>query len=163
MPGNTIPILTLIIVCLLFIQGGGAIYAFGGETVVNNCLFLDNVAVTTETGRTAFGGAITTSSNLNVFGSIFKKNKALQDDTSFEGGGGAIDAFSDPEVLVLSSVFELNEATNGGAALFFSFQSVDWYNNKELLFGNDAGEDCDGVAVGSNPPVCFSVGDNFSV
>jgi len=56
-------------------------------------------------------------------------------------------------------VFELNEAsTFGGAALFFD-TDVDWYNNKDLLFGNDAGEDCNGVEVDGD---CFNVGDNFS-
>ena len=96
--------------------------------------------------------------------SIFKKNKALSDSNV---GGGAIYAFG-LDVLVLSSVFELNEASNiGGAARFQSLLSVAWYNNKELLFGNDA-LDCDGVSVvgvdanGFNlPAACFSIGDNF--
>ena len=98
--------------------------------------------------------------------SIFKKNKAIQVTTSGFGGGGAIYAV-DADVLVLSSVFELNEASNtlqsntGGAALFNNALSVAWYNNKELLFGNDAGEECDGAKeVGGD---CFSVGDNFSL
>ena len=58
----------------------------------------------------------------------------------------------------------MNEASNeGGAAQFEDVSkssSVAWYNNKELLFGNDA-LDCDGakeVVDGA----CFSVGDNFS-
>ena len=145
---------------LLFIQGGGAIVAISVETVVNNCLFIDNVAVTTAADSGAFGGAITSEfSNLKVIGSIFKNNKALQVDTS-SGGGGAIGVF-DIDVLVLSSVFELNEASNyGGAALFDEDSSVGWYNNKELLFGNDAGELCDGVEVVGRD--CFSVEDNFS-
>ena len=59
-------------------------------------------------------------------------------------------------------MFELNEASNnGGAAQFDSVTSVDWYNNKDLLFGNDAGEDCDGVDVVGED--CFNVGDNFSI
>ena len=96
--------------------------------------------------------------------SIFKKNKAIQADSNV-GGGGAITALGS-DVLVLSSVFELNEASNGGGAALFedvNDASVAWYNNKELLFGNDAGEDCDGVAVGLTSPTCFSVEDNFSV
>ena len=164
MLGNT-TILTFFLVCLLFIQAGGAISDAFGETVVNNCLFLNNVAETTAAFLNAIGGAIaSTGSNLKVIDSIFKKNKALQVDTSTgSGGGGAIFAFF-ADVLVLSSVFELNEASNvGGAAASFNAPSVGWYNNKDLLFGNDAGEDCDGVAVGSNPPACSSVGDNFSV
>lgn len=148
-----------------FIQFGGAIYAFEGETVVNNCLFLDNVAVTTAeesaSGGNAFGGAINSDgSNLKVIGSSFKKNKALS--INNRGGGGAINAFS-ADNLVLDSVFELNEASkDGGAALFDSCCNfVVWYNNKDLLFGNDAGELCDGVAVVDED--CFNVGDNFSV
>ena len=55
----------------------------------------------------------------------------------------------------------MNEASNdGGAAKIASVTSVDWFNNKDLLFGNDADEDCDGVAVDGEG--CFSVGDNFS-
>ena len=81
-------------------------------------------------------------SNLQVVDSVFKKNKALQVDTSFEGGGGAIFA-EDQDVLVLSSVLELNEATIvGGAAQFDDLMSISWINNKELLFGN-------GVHIGS--------------
>ena len=131
--------------------------------MVNNCLFLENAAVATAAGAFAFGGAISDESDLKVFNSIFKKNKAIA--TRFGGGGAIVSFFED--VLVLNSVFELNEASNeGGAAQLFSIvTSVAWYNNKELLFGNDADadEDCDGGAVGSNPPACFSVGENFSM
>ena len=129
--------------------------------MVNNCLFLDNVAVTTNAGSGAFGGAIDSFGKLTVVDSIFKNNRAIQaDTTSGSGGGGAISAFSS-DVLVLSSVFELNEASNdGGAAQFVNPDSVDWYNNKELLLGNDA-LDCDGANVAGED--CFSVGDNFSI
>ena len=133
--------------------------------MVNNCLFLDNAAVFTGAGASAFGGAISVSGGkLTVVDSIFKKNKAIATASGF-GGGGAIYAFSSgTDVLVLSSVFELNEASNvGGAALFEDVSSVAWYNNKELLFGNDAGIDCGGVAVGITSPTCSSVEDNFSV
>ena len=131
--------------------------------MVNNCLFLDNAAVFTGAGASAFGGAISVSGGkLTVVDSIFKKNKAIATASGF-GGGGAIFAAQN-DVLVLSSVFELNEASNvGGAALFEDVSSVAWYNNKELLFGNDAGIDCGGVAVGLTLPTCLGVGDNFSV
>ena len=124
---------------------------------MNNCLFIDNVAEqTTVAGFGAFGGAIdSVVSKLKVFDSIFKKNKAIA--TRF--GGGAIEAFS-TDVLVLSSVFELNEASNGGAARFEDASSVAWYNNKELLLGNDA-LDCDGAKVVGGD--CFNVTDNFSI
>jgi len=136
--------------------------------VVNNCLFLDNAAVTTNAASDASGGAIATNSNLKVFDSIFKKNKAIRvDTTSGFGGGGAISlggrGAGSANILVLSSVFELNEAANDGGAALFRFQStpsVDWYNNKELLFGNDADEECDGANVAGED--CFNVGDNFS-
>ena len=84
------------------------------------------------------GGAIRTfSGKLTVVDSIFKKNKAFQVESE-SGSGGAIYA-GDADIFVLSSLFELNEASNiGGAALFASPSSVAWYNNKELLFGNDA-------------------------
>ena len=141
---------------------GGAIYATDAKAVVNNCVFLDNTAVTTAAGKNAFGGAISSSGELTVFDSIFKNNKAIQADTTVsESGGGAIDA-SLSDVLVLNSVFELNEASNvGGAALLDDESSVAWYNNKELLFGNDAGVDCNGANVVGER--CFSVGENFSV
>ena len=129
--------------------------------MVNNCLFLDNAAVSPR----VFGGAISAdSSKLMVVDSIFKKNKAIAT-TPVRGLGGAIyaDDPDGPDALVLSSVFELNEATNdGGAALFDDdVSSVAWYNNKELLFGNDAGVLCDGVSVVEVE--CFNVGDNFSI
>ena len=127
--------------------------------MVNNCLFLENVAETTAAGFDAVGGAIATNSNLKVFDSIFKKNKAIAPASGFGGGGAIVSFFKD--VLVLSSVFELNEATNvGGAAQFGFSTSVAWYNNKELLFGDDA-LDCDGANVVGER--CFSVGENFSV
>ena len=90
--------------------------------MVNNCLFLDNAAVTTAAGPPAAGGAIGSDfGKLTVVDSIFKKNKALSD--SNVGGGGAIYALFTPDVLVLSAVFELNEASNtGGAALFGAAQ-----------------------------------------
>ena len=133
--------------------------------MVSNCLFLDNVVVATDAGPVARGGAIASNfGKLTVVNSIFKKNKAIAT-ASGVGRGGAIDAFSS-DVLVLSSVFELNEASNtGGAAQFAPLDelqdvsSVAWYNNKELLFGNDA-FDCDGAKVFGED--CFSVGDNFS-
>ena len=130
--------------------------------MVNNCVFLENVAVTTAQQQSAKGGAIASvNSKLTVVDSIFKKNKAIQADTTCgDGGGGAIYARS-PGVLVLSSVIELNEASNDGGAALFEKSSVAWYNNKELLFGNDAGEDCDGVLVVGED--CFSVGENFSI
>ena len=135
--------------------------------MVNNCLFLENVAVTTAvSGRTpnAFGGAIASSAGkLTVVDSIFKKNKAIAT-ASGSGEGGAIYAgiiAGQQDVLVLSSVFESNEASNvGGAARFFFPLSVAWYNNKELLFGNDA-LDCDGAKVFGGD--CFNVTDNFSL
>ena len=129
--------------------------------MVNNCLFLDNVAVTTNAGSGAFGGAIDSFGKLTVVDSIFKNNRAIQaDTTSGFGGGGAISAES-TDVLVLSSVFELNEASiDGGAAQFFNPSSVAWYNNKELLSGNDA-LDCDGAKVEGGD--CFNVGDNISL
>ena len=135
--------------------------------MVNNCLFLDNAAVTTGADSSAFGGAIrSVFGKVTVVDSIFKKNKAIQAATaSGFGGGGAISAaFNDvntDDVLVLSSVFELNEALNTGGAALFENVNVAWYNNKELLLGNDAGVGCDGANVAGG--ACFSVGDNFSV
>ena len=149
--------------------------------MVNNCLFLDNAAVTTGAGVDAAGagGAIGSSvGKLTVVDSIFKKNKAIATASGF-GGGGAISAAFNDVLLVLSSVFELNEASNvGGAALLEGISSVALYNNKELLFGNDA-LDCDGAKVfGGEPCVgvevecdgakvfggdCFGVEDNFSL
>ena len=135
---------------------------------MNNCVFLENAAVATGAGIGALGGAIISGvgklgvGKLTVVDSIFKKNKAIATASGF-GGGGAIFAAQN-DVLVLSSVFELNEASNvGGAALFEDVSSVAWYNNKELLFGNDAGIDCGGVAVGTISPDCSSVEDNFSI
>ena len=119
----------------------------------------------------AFGGAIYSTtidgqSTLKIVDSVFKKNKAAQVSTTASGGGGAVSVDiiigGTVDVLVLSSVFELNEATRGGgAASFFAFGflNVDWINNKELLFGNDAGT-CDGVFLEGSG--CFNVGDNFS-
>ena len=43
--------------------------------------------------------------------------------------------------------------------------SKQWFNNKELLLGNDAEEGCDGGAkldTDDEVLVCFNVGDNFS-
>ena len=79
--------------------------------------------VTTAAGEGGFGGAIASRyGKLTVVDSIFKKNKAIATASGF-GGGGAIYAFSS-DVLVLSSVFELNEASNeGGAAQFVSTTS----------------------------------------
>ena len=130
--------------------------------MVNNCLFLDNAATTVASFR-AFGGAISSSlGKLTVVDSIFKNNRAIQvDTTSGDGGGGAIYAFGGTgvDVLVLSSLFESNEASNvGGAALL---GNVGWYNNKELLSGNDSGEDCGGAKVVTGD--CFNVTDNFSI
>lgn len=170
------------IVLLLLHQIGGAINAFGAEVVINKCLFLNNVAEATgNQGEIAKGGAISFAASdgqvgsLDVVNSIFKKNKAIQVvSLRPEGGGGAINVRSSSfgtatqvDVLVLSSVFESNEATyDGGAVQFLSFGSagelsVEWFNNKELLFGNAAGADgaCDGAEVEED---CFSVGDNFS-
>ena len=93
--------------------------------------------------------------------SIFKKNKVIEVDVDTEFGGGGAISLGGTDVLVLSSVFELNEASNVGGAAQFEFRSsVAWYNNKELLFGNDA-LDCDGAKV--VPGDCFNVGDNFSL
>ena len=110
-------------------------------------------------GDLALGGAIASiAGKLTVFDTIFKNNRAIQVSPATRGGG-AIYASSE-DALVLSSVFELNEASNiGGAAQFRNGASVNWYNNKELLFGNDAGVGCDGVSVDG---ACDSVGDNFS-
>ena len=109
--------------------------------MVNNCLFLDNAAVATAAGFGALGGAIRTNSDLKVFDSIFKKNKVIEvdvDTTSGFGGGGAISlsgrGAGSANILVLSSVFELNEASNAGGAALFQVASVAWYNNKELLY-----------------------------
>ena len=183
LPILIIAILTCFIVLLLYFQGGGAITVFDGEAVINNCFFLNNTAVTTATGdEDAFGGAIDLFADkepakLKVFNSIFKKNKALQaviDD--FVGGGGAISAGTSAnddqaDVIVLNSVFELNEASNiVGAVQFVKFDSagtlsVKWINNKELLLGNDAEEGCDGGAkldLDDEVLVCFNVEDYFS-
>ena len=140
--------------------------------MVNNCVFVKNTVVATAAGEQGAGGAIylVTASGgedeLKVVDSIFKKNKALSvGGTSSISGGGAIYAINNDgqqDVLVLSSVFELNEASSiGGAArIDESISSVAWYNNKELLFGNDA-LDCDGAKVVGGD--CFNVTDNFSL
>ena len=143
--------------------------------MVNDCLFIDNSAVTTATAANKFagGGAIGTNSNLKVFDSIFKNNKALQVTvgSTKRGGGGAIflGGSSPADVLVLNSIFELNEASNIGGAANLSTNgaesTINWVYNKDLLFGNDAGEDCDGVKVLDPDDAlrdCFNVGDNFS-
>ena len=138
--------------------------------MVNNCLFINNVAECTAAAvdKTARGGAIRSfAGKLTVVDSIFKNNRAIQADnpSDISQGGGAIEAGFSGDVLVLSSVFELNEASGeGGAAqLRGRAQSVAWYNNKELVFGNDA-LDCDGAKVvgQDGDEDCFSVGDNFS-
>ena len=139
--------------------------------MVNNCVFVKNTVVATAAGEQGAGGAIylVTASGgedeLKVVDSIFKNNKALSvGGTSSISGGGAIYAINNDgqqDVLVLSSVFELNEASSIGGAARIAVSSVAWYNNKELLFGNDAGEDCDGANVEDED--CFSVEDNFSV
>ena len=134
---------------------------------MNNCLFLKNRAVTTATNSGAFGGAIDSfaqaqnTANLKVFDSVFKKNEAIQVDTVGGGGAISVSAAGQNGVLILGSVFELNEASDtGGAALIadVSRRSVKWINNKEFLFGNDAGN-CDGESVEGEG--CFNVGDNF--
>ena len=56
--------------------------------MVNNCLFIDNVAETSAAGRNAQGGAISAESNLKVFNSIFKKNKAIKAVQDQNGGSG---------------------------------------------------------------------------
>ena len=157
--------------CFYFCQGGGAINASGGTTVVNNCVFLENTA-TSESGG-VYGGAINVyNGNLSVLDCTFTKNEALQDDPSAfdgSGGGGAIYAFGNSNLLVAGSVFELNEASNeGGAALISNSNGgkvkVGWINNNELLFGNtaDADEGCGGI-FDFTSKTCDRVGDNFSV
>ena len=76
------------------------------------------------------------------------------------------------DLLVVGSVFELNEACdNGGAFLIDEVYTgkvkVGWINNNELLFGNTDNDGCDGVLVkrsyGDTSSTCASVGDNLSV
>ena len=58
--------------------------------------------------------------SLTVLDSIFKNNKAIQVGTTNGGGAIALNtvtASSGVDLLVLSSVFELNEATSVGGAL----------------------------------------------
>ena len=161
---------------LYYSQAAGAISVSGGKTVVNKCIFLDNVAATTATAATAasLGGAVrVVRGDLQVSNSIFKRNKALQVNLSARdgvGGGGAISVEDDSsprnELLVLSSIFELNEASNvGGAAAFNAKGSgslkVNWINNNQLLVGNDAGK-CYGV-FNSVSDTCKFVEENFSI
>lgn len=171
-------ILTSFII-LLSHQAGGAISVSNGKTVLNKCIVLDNVAETTATGSTAasLGGAVRVfKGDLTVSDSIFKKNKALQanlDARDGVGGGGAISvesSSSSNELIVLSSVFELNEASNAGGAAATNAKGtgslkVNWVNNKELLLGNTAGEVCDGVVRSSIGGIgkCASVADNFII
>ena len=110
------------------------------------------------------------SGSLTVVDSIFKNNKAIQVGTT-NGGGGAIalntvTASSGVDLLVLSSVFELNEATSVGGALKLLDQNgalsdANFINNKELLFGNDANL-CPGgaVTIPGGASTCFSVEEN---
>ena len=71
-------------------------------------------------------------------------------------------------LLVVGSVFELNEASDEGGAVAFNERDgqgtlkVDWINNNKLIFGNTAGEACGGVR-NLISDTCVSVGDNFSV
>eukprot|EP00578_Thalassiosira_sp_NH16_P026910 CAMPEP_0181100890 /NCGR_PEP_ID=MMETSP1071-20121207/13447_1 /TAXON_ID=35127 /ORGANISM="Thalassiosira sp., Strain NH16" /LENGTH=370 /DNA_ID=CAMNT_0023183675 /DNA_START=233 /DNA_END=1345 /DNA_ORIENTATION=- len=155
--------------------GGGAILVVGGATVVNNCVFLGNAAISTAESNMssyAYGGAIEiVNGDLSVLDCTFTENRALQDDLSpqAQGGGGAIFFVSygpNINILVAGSVLELNEASNeGGAALiresFGGKVKVGWINNNELLFGNTAGERCSDIFDASD--TCVSVGDNFSV
>ena len=45
--------------CVYFFQGGGAFAAFGGTTVVNNCVFLGNTATSESDQDVAYGGLFT--------------------------------------------------------------------------------------------------------
>ena len=76
----------------------------------------------------AFGGAIYSitidgQSTLKIVDSVFKKNKAAQVSTTASGGGGAVTVDiifgGTVDVLVLSSVFELNEANRAEGQLNF--------------------------------------------
>ena len=113
--------------------------------------------------------------DLSVFDCTFTENRALQDnpsavdDSGVTGGGGAIYIqadYTNIDLLVAGSVFELNEASNDGGAALIKESSggkakVGWINNNELLFGNIAGERCGDIFDASD--TCVSVGDNFSV
>ena len=102
------------------------------------------------------------SGSLTVVDSIFKNNKAIQVGTTNGGGAIALNtvtASSGVDLLVLSSVFELNEATSVGGALKLLDQNgalsdANFINNKELLFGNDANL-CPFGAVTIPSTTCF--------
>ena len=152
---------------------------------MNNCVFLENVGKATSSSSTSYsnGGAIRVSNgDLSVLDSTFKKNSAFQvnPSPSAVGGGGAIYMESGPscangicKLLVAGSVFELNEASNEGGAVFIkqvgsgeATLKVGWINNNAFLFDNTAGETCEDVFVSNTIDTttkCVSVGDNVSV
>ena len=113
----------------------GAVYAYGGNSLIENTRFIANIA--TGTGSGGITGA--TGSNITVNKSIFK-------DLISNGNGGAIQSAGN-KLAVEQSVFmnnRLNKTSNNGGAIYTTANSTINYNifinnsdNRPTHQGND--------------------------
>ena len=117
---------------LNFINGkynsdGGAISASRGYLKIDNCNFTNNEA--------SSGGAISTTSKVDIYNSLFKNNKV--NSYSF---GGAIDFYGDYIVNIINSSFLSNVGYRGGA-IYNANSNLNcintkfWYNKASYLAG----------------------------
>ena len=91
-------------------ESGGAIFS-NGDLFITDCVFENNKA----NGEEGQGGAICAYSKLNIIGSEFRDNEAVD--------GGAI-FFQDGSLDILSSVFSHNLAVYGGAISIFDADAI---------------------------------------
>jgi hypothetical protein len=104
-------------------QGGsGAIYAYGGNTVIDNSKFIANNG-TGAAGAITGAGAATSSANITVTNSVFK-------DLLSGSNGGAIST-TGGLLVVEQSVFmnnRLNKTSNNGGAIYLAGNATINYN-----------------------------------
>ncbi len=141
--------------------GGGGVYNNQGTPQFNNCTFLSNRAVNCN------GGAMKNfASSPRIVNCSFRHNSAITQDE----GGGAINNKSQSTAVITNTIFDSNESTLSGGAMyddesFSSFENVSFINNRAAncgggldaensskatltnvkFVGNEAGEDGGGL------------------
>jgi len=107
---------------------GGAIFLSESRPTISGCIFENNSAAQTQTGRMAFGGAIHCSydSNPLISDCIFRNNDGAW--------GGAVSASPEASPRIKGCQFIDNTSIHLGSALFFSNSQADVCNC--LFVGN---------------------------
>lgn len=128
-------------------EGGAICCPHHGEMDIEGCIFESNVSQLSSKDRDTNGGGAISSISMSIFHCIFKFNRA---NGEYGKGGAIIIQISNSPVEIKNSIFEDNNANEGGGAIYN--YKVNNLNIENSSFVRNISENGTGGAI-------YSIGD----